>query len=356
MAKNLDRIRNLCIGAVLSLIFTWCTAYFFVDSLVPSKIDNRLGFSVIEAGTKVYHRSEGWGVTTIGQDGIVGQCACKNDSAGKIVIWGNSYVLGLQLDDDKKMSARLNTLLEKNHIHNMVAIQIGNNGEHVSDYWFKIPKYEAILSPVYRHYIIVTNILDVQPLPGNKSPVYCQFCALPRYHFIETKLVTFTSSRLTRLCISLRCDFLHSILDDISNITLCFIPHFPHKSITHTKVITHPVFDANASAFLLDTLKSRTKVPLTLVWCPVVPSIKNNSVYFKDAEAAEAHELMLQCERRGIDFINMKDAFCTFYKKHLAFVRGFPNSEPGTGHMNADGNNLVALAIFNSLISKEINP
>lgn len=356
MAKNQGRIRNICIGAVLSLIFTWCTAYFFVDSLAPLKIDSRLGFSVIEAGTKIYHRSEGWGVTTIGQDGIVGQCPRQIDNAGKIIIWGNSYVEGLQLDDDKKMSARLNTLLQKNHINNMVAVQIGQDGEHVSDYWFKIPKYEAILSPVYRHYIIVTNILDLQPLPDNKNPVYCRFCALPRYHLVKTQLVNFTSSRLTRLCIKLRCDFFDSIRDDITNIDLCFIPRPMRKSAPPTRVVTPSGFDAKASAFLLDSLKSRTKVPLTLVWCPTVPSIKNNSVCFQDDKAAEAHELMLQCERRGIGFINMRKAFCTFYKNHLAFVRGFPNSEPGTGHMNADGNNLVALAIFNTIISKEINP
>lgn len=350
MSNKFKITRNIAMGLALSFLFAWAASYFFCDSLVAYSKDKLLGFYVYRPGME-YLRSEGWGNTTIQKHGIIG----ANDYNGSsirskrdiIAIWGNSYVEAFQLNDNEKIGARVNYFLKQDGINDSHAIQIGWSGSGMADYCYKIPRYKAIYPHITRYYIILGGVDDVWDMGHlyrvsySSRPCMRDLHFRPAWQHIKVVLETF------------RMAFVWNILKkDVFTYTANDILH-PEATKAHSLTDHRRPHHEKVCAFLLDKLQAETGGRLTIIYCPQAPNISGGKVGYKDPDSRDADIIAQQCNQRGIEFINMRKAFCEYFKKNIAFVRGFPNSEPANGHLNAAGDNLVAKAIVKSLLAWE---
>ena len=92
-------------------------------------------------------------------------------------------------------------------------------------------------------------------------------------------------------------------------------------------------------------MRAVTDVPITFVYCPPVPLLRNGRAGLDDPESALTQVFAELCAGAGIGFVDMTPVFARLYEKETALARGFSNSVPGRGHLNRTGHRLVAEAI-----------
>jgi lysophospholipase L1-like esterase len=345
----LTSLRHVVLGAILSFLFIWVLSCVFVDSLVTIEYDKDLGFLVFSPNIKECHRSEGWAETTIGEHGLIGTQDVTDNNSSKIAIWGDSFVEAFQVNDNEKMGARVNASLRGLGFADLIAIQIGQSANTIADICYKLPRYEKIIPTLRAHYIVMGRLDRIFPEDG----VLCRISFEPRISIVETGFQP-QMQAVKNALYRFRLDFLwYLVREDILGKKLNLAPNLIKHSSGVNSPQTTTTFRSDVSGFLLDELRARTRLPVILIWCPTVPVIKNGSVVFDDEDADKVETIMTQCEKRGIKFINMSDAFSEFYRTQKLFVRGFPNSRPASGHLNAAGHNLVAKAITDSILSSE---
>lgn len=82
--------------------------------------------------------------------------------------------------------------------------------------------------------------------------------------------------------------------------------------------------------------------------------VKGKIVATEDKETLETKKIIeLDCKKYGVPFIDTTDDFNKFYYEKEKMPRGFNNNEPGAGHLNKDGHEIVADKLYNYL--KNIN-
>ena len=55
----------------------------------------------------------------------------------------------------------------------------------------------------------------------------------------------------------------------------------------------------------------------------------------------------------GVRFLDMTDAFLEAYEAERILPHGFSNTAPGAGHMNVNGNRIVAEALCAEILEQE---
>ena len=73
--------------------------------------------------------------------------------------------------------------------------------------------------------------------------------------------------------------------------------------------------------------------------------INNNELVLKNPDSAKSKQCSHVCAEYNIGFIDVSARFLDYFKKTGRFPRGFFNSRPGSGHLNAAGHRIVAKAI-----------
>ena len=333
-------------GFLFSILFIWLISYCFLDTIPTYEFDPQLDRYINTPGSIHRHRSEGWAITKIGKYGIMGISDITKVNNPKVAFWGDSYVEGFNIDDDKKMEHIFTNLCRSNdNMKDIVGFGIGNSYDNIANYYFGIPKYEKIIPGIIAHYLIITNIKDILPDLGERRSV---FTSKPVYQFINIDWKP-PGLAIRNILRKYELSFLWDILKAMKGINLRFIPG-PLSSSDLTGEES-PEIDEPSSlwSFVTEKISDQTNLPITIVYCPMVPKIENGATIYaeKDKYASMWRAFAEQCKKNNIDVIDMSNIFIEYYRNTGHLPRGFPNSFPGEGHMNADGHRLVAETIFN---------
>ena len=103
----LKRLIQISLSLFVSFLFIWVTGYLFCNSLDHYQYDEKLT-KVIPAPGTIKYRSEGIATTYRGAYGINAIEDITRDSRKKIVVWGDSYIEALQVDDCLKIPQVVN--------------------------------------------------------------------------------------------------------------------------------------------------------------------------------------------------------------------------------------------------------
>lgn len=101
----------------------------------------------------------------------------------------------------------------------------------------------------------------------------------------------------------------------------------------------------------LTYLNSKNDIPLILVDMPEIDSFDENSISFNLYDEDIWYEA---CDEAGVTFIGMTEEFEKLYIQEKKLPYGYSNSEMGTGHLNKDGCQIVAEAIYQQLKDLEV--
>lgn len=236
----------------------------------------------------------------------------------------------------------------------LTSFGVGMSGESVADYYFKIPRYEKKCPAVTAHYIIICSISDA--LPDQLSAAHAAFKSKPELRFVDLQKEP-DHILLRSILRKYGMDFVWATaVTVIKDTKLRFSPG-PVKTLGENKSVNQGVYtpsSVEAFKFLLHAIRQQTEKPITFIYCPYVPIIKNNHVDFEDHEADMVAIFAKECPRNNIGFIDMTKEFCNYYKDTGKFPRGFHNSRPSQGHFNHNGHRLIAQAIYKDYISKSM--
>ncbi len=330
-------------GFGCAFLIIWFVAAVFGNTLLLYTWSSDIGTWIRVPGSVYRERSEGWAKSQFGQYDIIGIHDVSIITSPAIVIWGDSYVEALQVEQKERMQEKLKSLWRANGINNYTAFGIGNSGENIADYYFKIPRYEKLCPTIVAHFIVITSLDDI--LPDQPLHNGAAFTSKPAYQFIDRhRQPEFRQAKevLNKFGLDFIWQPARSFAKDKK---LQFLPGLRNIGLQHTENVSAKDCD-KAFAFIANALRHQTVKPVFIVYCPELPRIMDGKVRYEDVDADIISVFARECKNSGIGFIDMSQELRKYYHETGAFPRGFKNSIPSEGHLNAGGHDLIAKAIY----------
>lgn len=364
------RIRALrsrwIIGTGLGFLLALLIGGHFLDSYPPWEWSEELGKDIYPQGSVVHWRTEGWATTRFGKWGISGIADVDLIEDHRVLIWGDSFVEAFQVNDAEKMPQVVTRKLMESGIISTRAMGIGVSGASSADYYFSMKPYERVCGPVMAHVFIVSDLEDY--LPDEPSQRLARFISQPEFELVPP--ATRSKPRMARILRRIhqgRLQAMKVLFADITGaggtsrlpiwrrIDFRLGPRSRNQPELSVSAATKTEREATESFdYILGRLQSQTSAPMLFVYCPNVPRMESGVLQRRDNNHHLAAIFRAACERHGIVFVDASTPFINQYERDGTFPRGFPNTRPGVGHLNAHGHSLVGELIAQSLMTQEL--
>lgn len=320
------------VGFLFSCLFIWTLSAFLLDSAEPWVSDSELGYWVHAPGV-VQHRSEGWGETHFGEGGLLErQVSLAKSDTPKVFLLGDSYVEALQVDDQEKIAVVYNQLVPDSAPK---LIGFGGSGFSLEHYVSAMDVFQRRFPAVRGYAIVLSGLgdLDIGPegdrfvrlSEGGGQPFASPSIYSQRFAAFLNKWQLNFSLPLFR---SLRDIFSESAAAPLR--TQAGGGDIPHVTLEE------------GWAPLFEEIKKVTDRKVIFVYMPSAPAPEGDAVLFRDKEGPNKNRFKTLCQSYGVAFVDMTEPFVDYYLTTGHFPRGFFNSPPGRGHLNAEGQRMVA--------------
>lgn len=322
-------------GFCFAFFLAWGLSSIFLNSPHPMIYDDAAGFYVHAPGT-VQWRSEGWGETFYGKHGALAyQVRALNLDSSKVVLWGDSFVEAAQVNDNQKISVVFNRLRERTDLE---MISFGASGYTLENYLQAIPGYENEIPGISKHFIFLAGLSDVRP--NNSGKRFASFFTGKANQVLQAQRPGTLSLRFSALVRDWGLNFLPQIFRSLKS----FYGRFAKWQLVSRVKGGEKKKESLASVWgdMFFLLKQATEHPVVFVYAPPIPFLKKGSVTFKNSEQRDVDLFQSMCLSNGVGFVDLTKPFGDFYLRTGRFPRGFFNSPPGQGHLNADGQRIVA--------------
>lgn len=340
---NVPHLRHWFAGIALSLLLAWAAGAFFLDTVQPVIFDVTIARYAPRPGTTYRMRSEGWASSHVGEHGTRGLPNGKIPTGQKVVFWGDSYVEGLQVNDPERMDQQFTQLATQAGL-NLSGVGIGVAGDSLTDSLFRFPSYKPLFHSLALNVFFLAKLTDI--LPNRQQPGHSRFDAGPPFRLIHEETPHNKNNMVFGPAIRyLELDSAYfgykRLQTAILQLTLFSTTQASLPIASHSQALQYTA----AWDFLLHEIQERTTGPLLLVYAPTTPYIRGGSLGTTDPNATTAAAFAAACGRNGVPFLNLGPAFLAHYQATGRFPRGFFNTPPGSGHLNADGHRMVAEAV-----------
>lgn len=345
----------------LKLLFIWITGFaialilfcllclFCHNSMEPNVYVPEVERLIPEPGLEHRHRHEGWGKTQYGELGVYGIEDIRQVPGDKVLLWGDSYVEALEVNDPEKTTMQFNELWKEKNKTALTCAGVGASGTHLADYVHYAPIYEKVIPDVKAHVVFLHS--DMVGFKDKKVGGCLKYDGDQISYWFNPprKHVSSRKSKLIEFLRFFGMDFLWWIYNDLRNYNWRFtlgrsgvtdIPVLPQFKKPHR--MKNADWHRNGYDFLIKKFRADTDKEIVFIYAPHVPYIHEGKIYDQDRSAELIKEITESCKQHGITFINMEKTFRDYYLKTGKSPRGFPNSRPFMGHLNPEGHRLIA--------------
>ena len=320
------------------------------DSPPTMQWSAELGCVTLHEGQTWRRRNEGSGTSRVGRLGILGVPDAPGDPRPKVAIWGDSFIEGSEVSDHERLPQILTRDWNASHASAILAVGIGAAGRSVADQLPLIPKYQGAVPGIRVHAIFLPGLGDI--LPDSPEAQLARFTAVPRLRVVPAPEVAL-SPESERRQIALRALGLRWLASQAKraaqgDLGLRFRPGpvaGPARVSADVPSEPTPELD-RAVSWILDRLRETTTRPIVLVLMPRdTPEPSPHGVVLRDEPTDLERLVARRCEERGMGFVNLRRPFDDAWRRGEGLPRGFGNSRPGDGHMNATGHAAAARAL-----------
>lgn len=349
---NYFKITIIWIAGLFIALAIFCGICFaFHNSMEPNIYAPEVDRMVPMPDLTHRHRSEGWGKTLYGKYGIYGIPDILKHKENKVLLWGDSYVEALEVDDKDKTTFQFNALWKKNHKTPLICAGVGSAGTNLADYVHYAPIYEKLIPDVKAHVVFLhSDMVRFKEIRSKVGGALEFESDLPRFVFRAPNRET---SALKEKGISILrffgLDFVWWVYTDLRNYKWRFSlgQHGAKDDIVfrHFKQpVKIPEQQWNYAAYelLIKQFRKATDKDIVFIYAAHVPYIYKEKIYLQDRSSDFICRISELCRKNHVTFINMEDSFREYYKKTKKSPRGFSNSRPFLGHLNSEGHKLVA--------------
>jgi hypothetical protein len=324
----------------------WATAWFFLDSIQPHVLHSDLGRYVAPTGSSYRFRSEGWAVTHYGEYGVAALANLAAAPGARVALWGDSFVAAPHVPDSDKLAQQVTRQWQNLHHSTLTGVGIGRIDRTVADYYFLIPRYEAI-ADFLCHVVVMGSLRDV-------CPDQQWFRTEPDFAFLDRDRRQ-PLPALRGFLAAWRLEFLWgpfwSLVGEhrnpLSRTPIRFRPG-PAPATVQGPWWTWPDLakvETAAWEFAVAALQSRTERPVVFLYAPRLPYLAEGRIVTQHPAREHARRFATVCRRFGVDFIDLSADFVEFFIATGRLPIGFANGQPGKGHYNRDGHRLIAAAV-----------
>ncbi|MBW2619228.1 MAG: hypothetical protein JRC92_10170 [Deltaproteobacteria bacterium] len=328
--------------AVVSAL-VWLLFPYFETSICVVDLDPALGINLPKPGQSLHWRREGWGTTNWGLHGVAGGVPDVTRLEGlKVLLWGDSMVQALQVDDQWKTAQQITRIWQDRHDPGLTGVSVGGSGRSAADYHFLLPRYEEVVEGLSAHFIIVAALSDF-------SPEGEFFLAPPAFRFTGLHREPITSSKV-RLAARWRLNFLIRRYFEVKEAFSTRGLRFGLGRAEAGRPDPEPAAKDEAPpiaawSFALKALKDRAERPLVIVYAPGLPTLKGGRLVRGEEVRPLVDLFAAQCRQADLGFLDLAPVFVRSFEETGLFPCGFNNGRPGAGHFNAHGQRLIAEAI-----------
>lgn len=302
------------------------------------------------AGVFQYHpefvfreRREGTGETRFSPLGFSGRSDDPRPETPKIVIWGDSLVEALQVDDSAKLQ---NVLTERAMAVGgkrffQDAVGLGFGGTHGLDWLTLAQRYSPQLGDVRAHFVLLHDLSDLDPKEEtlfHLSPQQWRQSQVQRDWPWRPRLAKCEAGGLYYLIVQATSGQFGG--------DLRFTPG-PVAVDVAAEEREFGAPDWTHRRWLLRQMSESLDAPLIVVWVPEAPRLVHGKIEFEDRRfPGQIERLRQMCDELMIRFVDMQPVFDEHCLAHRELPRGFPNTFLGEGHLNEVGHRLVADRIW----------
>lgn len=323
------------------------------DSPPTMQWSEPLQLITLHEGQTWRRRSEGHGVSRVGKLGILGVPDAPSDPRPAVLVWGDSFIEAAEVSDAERLPQVLTQQWNAAREPKILAIGIGAAGRSVADIIPLIPRYERVLPQARVHLVFLPGLGDL--LPDSSEAQLARFTAEPELRIIPGPSHELTPLGETRQVVlrTLGLRWLASQASRVASGSVFASMRFrpgpaPEAPPATTGGVPHdssPELEA-AVAWILERLDAATDKPLALILMPRdTPALSSSGVVLREAPTPLEVMVARRCAERGIGFIDLREPFNAGWREGRGLPRGFENSRPGDGHMNALGHAQAAGAV-----------
>lgn len=329
-------------GLLGAFAVTWGLGRVAVDSILVRERDVALDAVTLRPGDHIRWRSEGYGDTLVGPHGLPGWT--PRDAGRRVLLWGDSQVEGLCLQDGQKLHRQLIDLIGDEL--DCDVLPLGKSGTDARDWQAAIPSAQSLWSP-QSHVWVITEVSDLEalldPVPNPMA-----------YRWNEP------SPNFVRLAKRLGADAFFAgakrlLLDpDTGGLRRLDFRLGPRDAGDSYRIYT-PRMDREerfaAVTRRLVELRSQTDAYWLIVFVPQSPTIDRgySAMHPLDYDVDDYVKAITGLDDESLVAIDLWEEFWLLWHVERRLPRGFHNGFPGAGHLNADGNRLIAAEIAKAL-------
>lgn len=352
------------VGILGSWLLVWLAGPLVLNTILVRVSDPDLEVNTLRPGDLIRWRSEGWGNTRTGPHGLPGWS--PRPAAHRVILWGDSQVEGHCVNDPEKISNQVIALADAQTGLSLDCLPLGRSGADARDWRDLAPEADALWEPRL-HLWVVTDLSDLMALAPQQG--------LAPYH-----RWTMESPRWVKLAAALRAEALFAagkrLFRDPSTGGLRQLqfgigprsgppegvkqPWEPPPGSQQAAgqpqdrngVSPSPLalaqLVAGEVALVADQLDGR----LAILYAPAVPTLARPlaTAHRDDAMFALLRDALRD---QAIEVVDVRDDFIALWHSQRRLPRGFHNGQPGYGHLNAEGNRVVAKHVV-SLIQEHL--
>jgi len=328
---------NLGLGVICSLLVWELILSAFVEKSPGTTQHPILGRIYKSNGTYV-NGTEGFSRTRFNSQGMRNaEIQDKKKEEFRIIILGDSYTEGVQVNDQETFSSLLNKKLNDDYIKKTSVINAGRSGASPADYIHLADFYNE-LKPDYVVVQVNDNDFKIDMLNENKPFTVIKsnskFKTNHNVDFGSTNPLTQKFPQLEPITeiSTVRVGFkkIQQLLNSNSDST----------AVEDSSQISNKKKEQDNLEELISFSVKQLKEKYPNLVLLYLPDINYSELNAKDTEIASL--LKKYSRMYSVDIIDMKEDFMNSYKNTNQPVHGFNNTIPGEGHINNVGHQLVS--------------
>lgn len=331
-------IRMLLAAVVgLALLDLFCTWYYNPASYLWD--ESRATDVIREPGQFTSRANEGFGWTVIDENGYNNR-EVPGEEAPLVLMMGSSHTEGLYVLPGQDMSAQLGEMLRQNGVDGMV-YNIGTSRHNLARNIFNLNRALDRFRPS-GYVTIETRTLGI----GQKDVYGALDGTMGRMAASEMPLGRWLSGRPLLQTIARQFLVLSEAEEDEDGGAGGDSAEIPQEMLDL-------YLDAMTRLFgmVRDAADAHGVTPI-IYYHPTLLMQPDGSAA-PDTDERVREVFSAACDAAGVRFLDLTDRFLAAYEEEHILPHGFANTAPGVGHLNEDGNRMVAEALCEEILRKE---
>lgn len=351
---------------LLAVLGSFMVANFFLSFYFYDpgwiKRDTGATYGIYKPNSKIIRADEGFTVTYVDENGYINQCADLTN-AGYVLVMGNSQSNGCNVMPEKKRIALLNSKIQNDRNDSLMQVyNISVGGYQLCDQIGGV--YAA--TEEFPHSVALIIQITTTDIPTEELD------AIKQRNYTEQSDGTYLAAHLNTVQMVRNGIkeffplgiYLYEFKLSKADISLDRISFHGNQNTAH--VIDNLAQEKEDDVINNDE-KQSYRESLSKVFASLrdtyhgdiiilnIPEISLQKEDILAVYAGQHEKVFLEvCEQHDIDYLNMGEIYQKEYREKSILPYGFCNTKPGEGHLNVNGHQMVADALYTLLREKEI--